>query len=150
MGRAGKRQRKSDTEGGSLAAELGSPASWPRFDTAPPHAEQGKQDQESDTLMMQVPDAPLFYAMAKEHVEDPNLWDDCVQEAAIRVWQLQRRGGDHSQAYYHQAARRRIKEVATRQTWLGHSGRHGKPIDPLRMAHDSLDAIHEARSAHEA
>lgn len=91
-----------------------------------------------------LPDAPLYYAMAKEHVDDRNLWDDCVQEAAIHVWRLRRRDPDHPDSYYHRAARRRIKEVATRQTWLGHSGRNGKPIDPLRRDHDSLDEIREA------
>lgn len=93
-----------------------------------------------------VPDAALYYAMAREHVDDPNLWDDCVQEAAIHVWRLRNRGLEHPDSYYHQAARRRIREVATRQTWTGYEGRHGRPIDPLRRAHDSLDAIRESTS----
>lgn len=93
-----------------------------------------------------LPDARLYYAMVKEHVDDRNLWDDCVQEAAIHVWRLQQRGIEHPDSYYHQAARRRIKEVAKRQTWLGHTGQRGPahPIDPLRRPHDSLDQMAEA------
>lgn len=90
-----------------------------------------------------LPDAPLYYAMAREYVDDPSMWDDCVQEAAIHVWRLKLRGLDNPPAYYHKAARRRIKEVAVRQTWTGHSGKHGKAIDPLRRPHDSLDVIRE-------
>ena len=90
-----------------------------------------------------LPDARLYYTMAREFVDDRNLWDDCVQEAAIHVWRLHQRGGDHTPAFYHKAARRRIQEVSQRQTWLGHSGKHGKPIDPLRRPHDSLDEMRE-------
>lgn len=90
-----------------------------------------------------VPDAALYYAMAREFVRNPSLWDDCVQEAAIHVWRLQQRGLEHSPGYYHKAARRRIQEVSQRQTWTGHSGRNGKPIDPLRRPHDSLDVLRE-------
>lgn len=93
-----------------------------------------------------IPDARLYYAMARENVDDPNLWDDCVQEAAIHVWRLRQRGGDEPDAYYHQAARRRIKEVARRQTWFGYQGRRGYPIDPLRRPHASLDQILETTS----
>src|SRR5690242_6126383 len=92
---------------------------------------------------MQIPDMKLYYAMVAEHVDDKSIWDDCAQEAAIKVWQLERRGG-YAPGQLHRAARRRIHEVATRQTWLGHTGTHGKPIDPLRRSHDSLDAIREA------
>lgn len=90
-----------------------------------------------------IEDARLFYAMARDHVDDRNIWDDCVQEAAIHVWRLKQRGEDHPPAYYHKAARMRIKEVAMRQTWLGHTGRRGVPIDPLRRPHDSLDFMRE-------
>jgi hypothetical protein len=90
-----------------------------------------------------VPDAALYYAMVAEHVADTSIWDDCIQEAAIHVWKLQQRGVEQTPAYYHKAARRRIKEVATRQTWTGHSGRHGKAVDPLRRPHDSLDLMRE-------
>lgn len=90
-----------------------------------------------------LPDAPLLYSMVAEHVDDQNIWDDCVQEAAIHVWRLKRRGGEHPDSYYHRAARQRIKEVAKRQTWLGHTGKQGKPIDPLRLPHDSLDQLAE-------
>lgn len=97
-----------------------------------------------------LPDAALYYAMAKEHVDDPGMWDDCVQEAAIHVWRLQQRGGDHTLAYYHRSARRRIQEVAKRQTWTGHGGKNGKPIDPLRRPHDSLDQMYESTRNQEA
>jgi hypothetical protein len=93
-----------------------------------------------------LPDAPLYYAMAREHVDDPNLWDDCVQEAAIHVWRLKRRGLEQSDGYYRLAARRRIKEVATRQTWTGYTSQRGRPVDPLRKPHDSLDQIRESTS----
>lgn len=95
-----------------------------------------------------LPNAPLYYAMAAEHVDDRSIWDDCVQEAAIHVWRLQQRGLDHPPRYYHLAARRRIKEVAKRGTWTGHTGRHGRPMDPLRRPHDSLDAMFETTSTH--
>lgn len=92
-----------------------------------------------------LPDAQLYYAMVKEHVEDRSMWDDCVQEAAIHVWRLQQRGQDHPPAWYWKAARRRIKEVATRQTWTGYESKRGHPIDPLRRPHSSLDAmLHES------
>lgn len=97
-----------------------------------------------------VPDARLYYAMAREHVDDPNLWDDCVQEAAIHVWRLQRRGIDHPPRYYHLAARRRIKEVAKRGTWTGYTSQQGRPVDPLRRPHSSLDAMFETISTHSA
>lgn len=97
-----------------------------------------------------LPDAPLYYAMAKEHVDDPALWDDCVQEAAIHVWRLQQRGEDHPRPYYTKAARQRIKEVATRQTWTGYEGHRGKLIDPLRRPHDSLDQMFESIRNQEA
>lgn len=85
----------------------------------------------------------MYYAMVAEQVADRNLWDDLVQEAAIHVWRLRRRGGEHTEAYYRKAARMRIRECASRQTWLGHTGRQGVPIDPLRRPHDSLDRIRE-------
>jgi DNA-directed RNA polymerase specialized sigma24 family protein len=97
-----------------------------------------------------LPDDALLYAMAREHVADRNLWDDCVQEARIHIWKLRRRDVPHSEAYLNKAARNRIREVATRQTWLGHSGRHGYPVDPLRRAHDSLDALRESAMQREA
>lgn len=96
-----------------------------------------------DAIDLGLDNARLYYAMAKEFVDDKSMWDDCVQEAAIHVWRLQQRGEDHSPAYYNKAARTRIKEVATRQTWFGHTGRRGVPIDPLRRPHDSLDYMRE-------
>lgn len=101
-------------------------------------------------LTTKIPDARLYYAMAREHVNDPGMWDDCVQEAAIHVWKLQERGEDHPPAWYHKAARRRIQEVAQRQTWTGFQGHRGYPIDPLRRPHSSLDEIMEHALAKEA
>jgi DNA-directed RNA polymerase specialized sigma24 family protein len=88
-------------------------------------------------------DAPLYYVMAKQYVDDPNLWDDCVQEAAIHVWRLRQRPEAHPPAYYRKAARRRITEVAQRQTWFGYESHRGHPIDPLRRPHDSYDQLVE-------
>ena len=85
--------------------------------------------------------SPLLWIMAREHVDDRNLHEDCVQEALIRVWQVAERQPRASPQYLRACARRRIQEVAKRQTWLGHTGKHGHPTDPLRRAHDSLDAI---------
>lgn len=96
-----------------------------------------------DATSLGLPEAPLFYAIAKQYVDDPNLWDDCVQEAAIHVWRLRERGEDHAPAYYNKAARLRIREVASRQLFFGHPGRRNYPIDPLRRPHDSLDEIRE-------
>jgi hypothetical protein len=96
-----------------------------------------------DALSLGLPDARLFYAMAKQFVDDRNIWDDCVQEAAIHVWRLQQRGVEHPPAYYRKAARLRICEVAKRQTWFGYESHRGHPIDPLRRPHDSLDQIRE-------
>lgn len=92
----------------------------------------------------------MLYAMAREYIEDRNLWDDCVQEARIHLWKLRQRGVPLSEAYSNKAARHRIMEVGRRQTWLGHSGRHGYPVDPLRRAHDSLDALNETAMQREA
>jgi hypothetical protein len=84
---------------------------------------------------------PLVRAMVRERVEDPSIWDDCVQEALLRAWVIQNRGTDYSPRQVHAALRRRIAEVAGRGTWTGHSGRHGYPADPLRRPHDSLDQL---------
>jgi len=84
---------------------------------------------------------PLLYAMALEHVDNRSLWDDVVQEAMIHVWRLVERDPNHSAAYFHKCARTRIQEVSKRQTWLGHTGTRGVPIDPLRRSHHSLDRL---------
>jgi DNA-directed RNA polymerase specialized sigma24 family protein len=86
----------------------------------------------------------LLYVMAREHVEDSSMIDDCVQEARIKVWQVERAYGSKSPAYMNQVARRRIKEVSKRQTWTGHTGKHGKAIDPIRLPHESLDQLLES------
>ena len=40
----------------------------------------------------------LFHAMAREHVDDPELWDDCVQEALINEWLLRQRKPDEPES----------------------------------------------------
>jgi DNA-directed RNA polymerase specialized sigma24 family protein len=92
----------------------------------------------------------MFYAMAKDYVSDRSLWDDCVQEARIHVWKLRQRGVPRTEAYYNKAARNRIINMGSRQTWLGHSGHHGYPVDPLRRPHDSLDLMYETAMQREA
>lgn len=103
-----------------------------------------------NAVTLGIPDAPLYYMMAAEHVDDPSIWEDCVQEAAIHVWRLQQRGLNQSHGYYMQAARRRIKEVSKRGTFLGYTSQRGRPVDPLRKGCLSLDAMLETTSNQEA
>lgn len=70
-------------------------------------------------FLTEVPDAKLYYVMAKELVPDRNLWDDCVQEAAIYVWQMRQQTSDKPQAWYNTCARYKIQEVGKRQRFFG-------------------------------
>jgi hypothetical protein len=63
---------------------------------------------------------PLLYAIAREWIDDKSLWDDCVQEGIIRIWQIESEGIPRSNAYLHKAARRRMREVAGTQLFFGH------------------------------
>lgn len=83
----------------------------------------------------------LLQIMVSERVTDPAARDDILQEARIAVWKAM--GRPHmADAYLHTAARRRIEEVRDRQTWTGHTRRHGQPTDPLRQSRtDSLDRM---------
>lgn len=83
----------------------------------------------------------LLQIMVSERVTDPSARDDILQEARIAVWKAIGRAHD-TDAYLHTAARRRIEEVRSRQTWTGHTRVHGQPTDPLRQSRtDSLDRL---------
>lgn len=83
----------------------------------------------------------LLQIMVSERVTDPSVRDDILQEARIAVWKAMSRAYE-SDAYLHTAARRRIEEVRSRQTWTGHTRVHGQPTDPLRDSRtDSLDRL---------
>lgn len=64
------------------------------------------------SFLTDFPDAKLYYAMCKEHVKNGALWDDCVQEAIIAVWQTEQKFPGKAKAYYNAVARRRIKRVS--------------------------------------
>lgn len=70
--------------------------------------------------------------MAAEHVSDPNMWDDCVQEALIHTWLLRQKNPGRPEGYYNKAARRRIIEVAKTGFMTGMPRDQGKPVDPMR------------------
>lgn len=76
--------------------------------------------------------------MAREQVDEPWLWDDCVQEAAIHDWQLRERKPGQTEAYYNKAARRRIVEVARTGLMTGMPTHQGHPVDPLRRRRRTL------------
>jgi DNA-directed RNA polymerase specialized sigma24 family protein len=86
----------------------------------------------------------LFQIMVSERHVDPEMRDDVLQEARIVAWQVltsDKEYGNRDQ-YAHAAARRRIVETATRQTWTGHTRVHGQPTDPLRQAgKEPLEAV---------
>jgi DNA-directed RNA polymerase specialized sigma24 family protein len=82
--------------------------------------------------------------LAAELVRDRSLRADCEQEAMIRVWEILTRQPGASRPYIHKSIKRRIMEVSKRQTWVGHTGRRGVPIDPLRRPHVSMDSLLEA------
>lgn len=92
-------------------------------------------------FLNKVPDAQLYYVMVQEYVYDRNLWDDCVQEAAIHVWRMRQRHPDRTQAWYNKCARSKIQEVSTRQKFFGQPERRGVPADPLRQPHDSYEQL---------
>lgn len=76
----------------------------------------------------------LIEIMVSEHQRDLENRDDLIQEGRIALWRTMiREDCPSSEAYLHAAARQRINEVATRQTWTGHTRVHGQPTDPLRQ-----------------
>jgi hypothetical protein len=85
------------------------------------------------------PTESLLVTMVREIRHERDLDDDLIQEARIHVWRVQQSKPGRSNAFYNKCARTRIREVSTRQTFLGHTGRRGYPADPLRRPHDSLD-----------
>ena len=86
---------------------------------------------------------PVARTMAAELVYDRSIRDDCTQEALIRVWEILTRKPDASRPYVHTSMRNRIKEVSSRQTFVGHTGSRGAPVDPLRRPHASIDEMTE-------
>ena len=84
----------------------------------------------------------LYRIMAAEHIRDINLREDCAQEALIHVWRLRQTNPGHPDAYYHKAARRRMREVAKTGFMTGMPSQQGGYVDPLRHRHKvfSLDA----------
>lgn len=97
----------------------------------------------SDSSEFYLPTDSLLKSMVLEHVNDRSWDDDLIQEARIHVWRVQSKKPGRSRAWYNKCARTRIREVAKRQTFTGHSGRRGYPMDPLRRPHDSLDEIYD-------
>lgn len=89
--------------------------------------------------MTYFPTDSLLTSMALEISHDRSMDDDLIQEARIHVWLVQQRKPGMSRAFYNKCARTRIAEVSKRQTFTGHTGKRGVPIDPLRRPHDSLD-----------
>jgi DNA-directed RNA polymerase specialized sigma24 family protein len=83
----------------------------------------------------------LIKMQVREKVFDPSKWDDCEQEARIRVWEILRDRPEVSRGYIARATGRRIAEVSIRGLTTGHSGKRGKSIDPLRRDCISLDAL---------
>ena len=70
------------------------------------------------SFLTDFPDAKLYYAMVKDHVEDRTIWDDCVQEAIIAVWQAREKFPGRDRTYYAAVARKRIKRVSSSQLFL--------------------------------
>lgn len=92
----------------------------------------------------------LLQIMVSENTAvTPEMRDDVLQEARITAWQVYTsdREMQNRDTYTHAAARKRIGEVAQRQTWTGHTRVHGQPTDPLRQqGKESLDVMIESDS----
>lgn len=74
--------------------------------------------------------------------------DDLVQEALIAIWRATQKAdaeqGGANAPFLTNAAKWRLREVAVRQTWTGHSRSRGtKGKDVLRMSPASLDKVRE-------
>jgi hypothetical protein len=71
-----------------------------------------------------IPNAPLYFYMVNECVQDYNMHEDALQEAAIAVWCKQeedkRAGVVHNDPgmWYSGVARWRIKNINSRQDFL--------------------------------
>lgn len=77
---------------------------------------------------------------AAEHAHPQAESDDLTQEGRIVVWEVASKRPESTREYLSAAAAMRIREVANRQTWTGHTRAHGQPTDPLRnRAKESLD-----------
>jgi RNA polymerase sigma factor (sigma-70 family) len=93
---------------------------------------------------------PLARIIASERQTPDAPYDDLAQEARIQVWLLankRQRLDDNLRGLASVAMRRRINEVATRQTWTGYESHRGYPTDPMRSVRESMDAIIEAVGA---
>lgn len=84
---------------------------------------------------------PMVWALVTEIVGNRALHQDAAQEGLIRVWQVLRDRPHASRAYIRRAVRNRLLDISRRQTFTGHTGRRGSPIDPLRRPHGSLDSL---------
>ena len=89
------------------------------------------------------------YAVAscKASVRSPEF-EDVVQEARIAIWQAAgradaARGGAHAK-WLTQAAKWRMRDVARRSTWTGHTRSRGNAADPLLRPHASVEKAAEA------
>jgi DNA-directed RNA polymerase specialized sigma subunit, sigma24 homolog len=107
--------------------------------TQPRRAARARKAAELEALVASY--RPVSRAIAAELVYDRSLRDDCVQEALIRVWEILKREPDASRPYIHKSIKRRIMDISMRQTFTGHAGRQGVPVDPLRRPHNSLDEM---------
>lgn len=77
---------------------------------------------------------------ASEHAHHLAEPADLAQEARITIWQVATGRPESTREYLSAAARMRVREAATRQTWTGHTRVHGQPADPLRSREkESLD-----------
>lgn len=75
----------------------------------------------------------LLAIQARERGFSDESREDVLQEGRISLWQtLEKHDGDVPPQYLNRASELRMREVATRETWTGHTRKHGQPTDPLR------------------
>lgn len=86
----------------------------------------------------------LLRKMAAEITADTWMYDDMVQEGRIEAWRVSARYPGKPNGYYMRAARRRMFAVGPRhRPMLGEPSQQGRQTDPIRLPHDSVEAIQE-------
>lgn len=103
--------------------------------TQPQSLNDGLGDQLNVTERIQQLEA-LNWARARERHNTATEAVDLAQEARIAIWRSYEASLSKAdpRTWLSAVSHMRLREVAIRQTWFGHTRVHGQPSDPLRNA----------------